>query len=183
MFKVGDKVIIVSTETTKTRHGLVPYMKAAFENGTVIEVTRVRGERIFCMHESFNWSFCFASSDLMLANKTPTLCPVIAMKDAQGGVKYDNGKADLSLLSYEALSEISRAFEFGAKKYGRYNYLGGMEWTRIISALLRHAYAFAWGEDNDKESGLSHLAHCGACVIMLLDFSTKKLGSDNRYKK
>lgn len=105
------------------------------------------------------------------------------MNDKKEGVKYDQGKADLSILSYDALSQIAKAFEFGAKKYGRYNYLGGMEWTRIGSALLRHTYAWVWGEDCDEESGLHHLAHAGACVIMLLDYVLKGLGTDNRYKK
>ncbi len=98
------------------------------------------------------------------------------------GVKHDQGKADLSLLSYDALTEIARAFEFGAKKYGRYNYLGGMEWTRIGGALLRHTYAWLWGEDYDEESGIHHLGHAGACVVMLLDYVLKGLGKDNRYK-
>lgn len=99
------------------------------------------------------------------------------------GLKFDNGKPDLSLLSYGALGQIAKAFEFGMKKYGRYNYLNGMEWTRISSALLRHAYAFIWGENNDPESGLHHLAHCGACVIMLLDYTLLGKGTDNRYKE
>jgi hypothetical protein len=105
------------------------------------------------------------------------------MNLSQNGVKHDQGKPDLSILSYGALAEIAKAFEFGAKKYGRYNYLGGMEWTRIGSALLRHTYKWLWGQDNDDESGLHHLAHVGACVIMLLDYVLLGLGTDNRYKK
>lgn len=99
------------------------------------------------------------------------------------GIKFDQGKPDLSILSYDALSQIAKAFEFGAKKYGRYNYLNGMDWMRIASAGLRHIYQFIWVEDNDQESGLCHLAHAGACIIMLLDYFTKGLGTDNRYKR
>lgn len=98
------------------------------------------------------------------------------------GVKHDQGKADLSLLSFAALSEIARAFEFGAKKYGRYNYLNGMEWTRIAGACCRHVYAWLWGEDRDEESGLHHLGHAGACIVMLLDYCLHGLGEDNRYE-
>lgn len=101
----------------------------------------------------------------------------------ENGIKHDSGKADLSILSNAALCEIAKAFEFGAKKYGRYNYLKGMEWTRIASALCRHTYAWIWGEDRDKESGLHHLAHSGACVVMLLDYVLQGIGTDNRYKK
>lgn len=105
------------------------------------------------------------------------------MNQENKGIKHDNGKPDLSILSLNALTQITRAFEFGAKKYGRYNYLGGMEWTRIASALLRHTYAWIWGEDYDKESGLHHLAHAGACVVMLLDYVMMGIGKDDRYKK
>jgi hypothetical protein len=100
----------------------------------------------------------------------------------QKGIKYDTGKADLSILSYGALAEIAKAFQFGAKKYGRYNYLGGMDWTRIASACLRHTYKWIWGEDKDEESGLHHLAHSGACIVMLLDYVLLNKGNDNRYK-
>lgn len=97
--------------------------------------------------------------------------------------KFDSDKADLSLLSIHALSEIAKAFEFGAKKYGRYNYLEtGFEYTRLLSACLRHIGAWTWGENNDPESGLSHLAHAGACVVMLLDHVHYKIGNDNRHR-
>lgn len=98
------------------------------------------------------------------------------------GVKHDQGKPDLSILSYDALSEIAKAFEFGAKKYGRYNYLSGMKWTRIAGAAGRHLFKWLWKGDKDEESGLSHLSHLGACCVMLLDYEIKGLGEDDRYK-
>ncbi len=97
------------------------------------------------------------------------------------GVKHDAGKPDLSILSYDALCEIAKAFEFGAKKYGRYNYLKGMKWTRIGSAAARHLFQWLWVGGKDPESGLSHLAHFGACCVMLLDYEIKSLGEDDRY--
>lgn len=99
-----------------------------------------------------------------------------------GGVKHDQEKPDLALLPKEALDGIARAFMVGEKKYGRYNYLKGMEWTRLISALMRHVTAFNSGEDFDKESGLNHIYHAGACVMMLIAYYENNLGKDNRYK-
>lgn len=96
------------------------------------------------------------------------------------GLKYDDGKADLTLLNRWALEEIAHAFAFGARKYGRYNYRKGMAWTRIAGGALRHINAWVWGENKDPESGLSHLAHAGACVFMLLDYEHNNLGEDNR---
>ena len=98
----------------------------------------------------------------------------------EGGVKHDNGKPDLSLLPYPALEELSRAMMFGAKKYGRNNYRKGMAWTRLLGACLRHVTAFSFGEDKDPESGLSHLAHAGACILFLLTYEKLKLGKDDR---
>lgn len=99
------------------------------------------------------------------------------------GIKHDQEKPDLSLLPPEFLNEVARAMMYGAKKYGRLNYVGGMEWHRIVAASLRHMTAFMYGEDNDPESGVSHLGHAGACVLMLCVYFKRSLGTDTREKK
>lgn len=99
------------------------------------------------------------------------------------GVKYDEGKAPLSLIPTCALVAEARVMGFGAKKYGRFNYRGGMDWSRLIDASLRHITAFSDGEDNDPESGLSHLAHARSCLGMLLDYVENNLGTDDRCKQ
>jgi len=99
------------------------------------------------------------------------------------GVKHDQEKPDLSLLPKEFLEEVARAFMHGEKKYGRYNYLGGMDWHRLIAASMRHITAFQDGENLDPESGLNHLGHAGACIAMLLTYCNRSLGTDTRYKK
>ena len=99
------------------------------------------------------------------------------------GVKHDEGKAPLSLIPTCALAAEARAMGFGAKKYGRFNYRGGMDWSRLIDASLRHITAFNAGENDDSESGLPHLAHARACLGMLLDYIENNLGTDDRYKK
>lgn len=99
------------------------------------------------------------------------------------GVKHDQEKPDLSLLPKEFLEEVSKAFMHGEKKYGRYNFINGMEWHRVIAASLRHITSFNAGENVDAESGLSHLSHAGACIAMLLVYTSKGLGTDTRYKK
>jgi hypothetical protein len=99
------------------------------------------------------------------------------------GIKHDNEKPDLSLLPREFLDEVAKAMMYGEKKYGRYNYTGGMAWHRIIAACLRHVTAFASGEDTDRESGVSHLGHAGACVLMLTVYYKRNLGTDTREKK
>jgi hypothetical protein len=81
-----------------------------------------------------------------------------------GGLKYDEGKPDLSYISYEFLKEMALVREFGAKKYERDNWKKGFKITRSLAAALRHIYMFLAGETFDKESGRLHLAHAACCL-------------------
>lgn len=96
------------------------------------------------------------------------------------GVKHDNGKVQLSLLPYGPLCEIARVLEFGAKKYGRNNWRGGMKWTRLYDAALRHIRASLDGEDLDPETGLPHVAHAACSLMFLAEYYRKGIGEDDR---
>lgn len=96
--------------------------------------------------------------------------------------KFDENKPDISLLPYNSLAEISKAMMFGAKKYGRHNYLEGRGWLSLGAAMLRHGLKWVDGEDKDPESGVSHLAHVSANCIMLMEYAFRGLGNDDRYK-
>src|SRR5216683_1752277 len=75
-------------------------------------------------------------------------------------VKHDEGKPDLTMFTWEMLEQVARVRMFGAGKYGRGNFKKtGFKYTRSLAAALRHLFKFLGGEDNDQESGLSHLAH------------------------
>lgn len=99
---------------------------------------------------------------------------------SEGGLKYDSGKPKMSLVTTECIAGIARALEYGAAKYGRNNYKKGMDWTRVIDALMRHTRSFTDKEDNDTESGLNHLYHAGACINMLIYYYEKQVGNDDR---
>lgn len=96
--------------------------------------------------------------------------------------KSDENKPDLSLLPRNAKEEVAKVFMFGAEKYGRYNYLKGMDWTRLIAAADRHMTKWNDGETLDEESGLNHLAHAICGLMMLLEYKARDLGTDDRYK-
>ena len=98
------------------------------------------------------------------------------------GLKFDQGKAPMSLLSREALEQTALVLEFGRKKYAAHNWRKGFEWSRPLSAAMRHILAFQDGEDKDPESGLSHLAHAAACIMFLLEFEKTHKELDDRYK-
>lgn len=105
------------------------------------------------------------------------------MKNAtDAGLKFDAGKPGLELLPFESLVEIAKVLDFGAKKYAAHNWRKGMGWGRLIGALLRHTFAFARGENNDPETGLSHLAHAGCCLLFLLSYVITGGGNDDRFR-
>lgn len=71
----------------------------------------------------------------------------------------------------ESLAELARVYEFGARKYADYNYRLGYPFSLSFNALMRHAWAWQWGEDNDPESGLNHMAHAAWHALNLVMFS------------
>lgn len=96
------------------------------------------------------------------------------------GVKHDAGKAPLSLIPADALTEIANVFGFGAQKYAAFNWTGGFDHRRLYDAMLRHTFASLAGENVDSESGRDHLAHAGCCILMLLSHRLRGLGTDDR---
>lgn len=97
------------------------------------------------------------------------------------GVKHDSEKPRTDLLPPDALIGAAKAFAYGAKKYAAWNYLNGLAWTRVYGALLRHAFAWALGEETDEESKLPHLDHMAACALMLSAMVKRKKGTDDRW--
>lgn len=94
--------------------------------------------------------------------------------------KDDAGKVRVELVPPAALLEVGRAFTYGAEKYGADNWRKGAGWSRYVGASLRHVLAWSSGEDADAESGLSHLAHAAACLLILMELQRGRLGADDR---
>lgn len=99
------------------------------------------------------------------------------------GIKKDENKTPIGLLPPEAIFEIGKVFDFGARKYSPHNWRGGFRWSRLYDAVLRHLFAWIGGEDKDPESGLSHLAHAACGLMMLLTHELKGYGEDDRHKE
>lgn len=98
------------------------------------------------------------------------------------GTKHDDGKPSIALLPPEAIIEVAKVFTFGAAKYDEHNWRKGFKYVRVASAILRHIFAWLGGEDLDKESGISHLAHAVAGLMFLISFQKTNSGVDDRYK-
>ena len=90
------------------------------------------------------------------------------MTEKQQGQKHDQDKPRLDYLDPYAMEEVAKVLTFGSAKYGAYNWQKGIESGRLIAACLRHVFAFMRGEENDPESGLSHLAHAMCCLMFLI---------------
>ena len=92
------------------------------------------------------------------------------------GLKFDTGKIRMALIDPEFVKGLAEVMTFGANKYSDNSWqaLENAE-SRYKDALLRHIYAYLSGEENDQESGLSHLKHASANLMFLEYFSRKKV--------
>jgi hypothetical protein len=99
------------------------------------------------------------------------------------GLKYDDEKVRVDLLDPEWLEQVGQVLTFGAKKYAAHNWRGGISFSRLIGAALRHTLAIMRGEDTDPESGLPHSAHASCCLMFLSWMMTHRKDLDDRYKQ
>lgn len=88
------------------------------------------------------------------------------------GTKFDKGKNRIELVPPEIIEGIAQVLTFGAGKYGDFNWRKGLEYSRVVGALLRHIFAYMRGEREDPETGLSHLQHAACNLAFLVTFET-----------
>ena len=90
-------------------------------------------------------------------------------------------KTRFDLIPFAAVGEIADVLAYGAEKYCANNWCRGTEWSRYFSALCRHIFAWWRGEDKDPETGFSHLAHAGCCLLFLMEYQRNAWGTDDRF--
>ena len=98
------------------------------------------------------------------------------------GARYNDGKADLSLIPLSTLEDEARVWMYGEKKYKRFNWMKGMAWSIPMACALRHLAAWQNGEDLDPESGQPHLAHAMCNLRMLTLYARTYPEGDDRPK-
>ena len=91
------------------------------------------------------------------------------------GFKETQGKLRWSLLPMDALEEVVRVLEYGAcNKYAMDNWKQVPHFGAYMDAIQRHWIAyFIKGEEFDKDSGLSHLAHM-MCDVLFVEWHRKQ---------
>jgi|TARA_X000001382_G_C3154999_1_gene174237 hypothetical protein len=90
-------------------------------------------------------------------------------------------KTRFDLVPWEAVGDIADVLSIGARKYSANNWCRGTEWGRYFAALCRHIFAWWRGEDLDRETGKSHLAHAGCCLLFLMEYQRNNWGIDDRF--
>lgn len=101
--------------------------------------------------------------------------------NTNGALKFDGEKPRMDLLDRYALEQLASVLTFGAKKYAAHNWRKGLQYSRLVAAAMRHIQAFNDGEDNDPESGLSHVAHAMCCMMFLLGTINHRPDMDDRW--
>jgi hypothetical protein len=118
-------------------------------------------------------------------NKDPFISELERQKgeEEKRALRYNQGKLKWSLVDWKCLEPMVEVLEVGAQKYESHNWKKGLPVTEVSESLIRHMFAFMNGEDNDPESGKSHLGHV-MCNAMFLIYTLKeKPQFDDRYEK
>lgn len=93
-------------------------------------------------------------------------------------------KIPLHLFPMTAVLYGTVALLDGALKYGRTNWrAAGVRASIYYDACLRHLSRWFEGEDLDPDSGIPHLAHALACIVIIIDAKeANNLKDDRMYK-
>jgi len=87
--------------------------------------------------------------------------------------KQDDQKPMWQILMSTPVEEVVKVFTMGAKKYAAFNWRNGVGDKdyrfRLLAAACRHVYAYFSGRRLDEESGIHHLAHACADLLMVID--------------
>jgi len=96
--------------------------------------------------------------------------------------KHDSNKLPWHLLPTDAMEEVLKVLDYGAKKYSPNNWCAGADWSRYYDAMQRHLWSWWAGETLDEETRKSHLAHAACCLLFLIAYEKRNIGTDDRSK-
>lgn len=95
------------------------------------------------------------------------------------GIKFDQGKAPLSLIDPRFTEEVARVLAIGEQKYGRANWQG-LKVERLLDAVKRHTLELEKSNDHDDETGLHHAAHAASGLMFIFWLLNNRPASDDR---
>lgn len=95
-----------------------------------------------------------------------------------------SAKTPFSTVPQTVLAEIGLAMLEGALKYGKHNYrVVGVRASVYMDALNRHMSKWWEGEDDDPDSGLSHVTKAITSLVVLRDAMIQGKLNDDRPPK
>lgn len=115
----------------------------------------------------------------MQSDNTDLIAQTKKLDEIKETLKFDEGKPCMSDIPQLSLMSVAKVFNYGAKKYSKFNYSGGTDWLRYYDAAQRHMNAWMTGEDID-ESSHNHIDHTIASLMMLRENMHLGTGVDNR---
>lgn len=89
------------------------------------------------------------------------------------------GKGDMVSLPWEAILRLSRHYEAGAEKYGRWNYQKGIPVSSFIDSACRHLAKYQCGMDDEDHLAAAAFNVLGAMLMEttrpeLIDLPSRK---------
>jgi hypothetical protein len=123
--------------------------------------------------------------DMLRRGELPDkFAPTVSLPDNNPKSQYGTKKPSLlSCVPASALLIEGQVMSLGRFKYGPFNWRENSVSAEVyIDALLRHVMAWNAGQDNDEESGVSHLGHARACLGILIDAMENGAMIDDRPK-
>ena len=72
------------------------------------------------------------------------------------------GKGDMVSLPNSAILRLSKHYEIGAKKYGRWNYTKGIPVSSFLDSALRHIFKYLDGWDDEDHMSAAAFNILGA---------------------
>lgn len=105
----------------------------------------------------------------------------LALPDGNPKTRFGVAKPPLSLIPGQARVLLAEAFRDGARKYGPANWrVDPVTASTYLNAAERHLISWQDGEENAEDSGVHHLAHAAACLLILLDAQASGTLKDDR---
>jgi len=109
--------------------------------------------------------------------------PKEATRSKTGSLRFNNGKPQIHQVPKCLMEGAAEGFGYGERKYGKWNWEKGNNYSVPFDSCVRHLNAFFWEGDLDGESGIHHLKLAACNLAMLLYYIEKYPELDDRPNK
>lgn len=103
----------------------------------------------------------------------------VRVVDPKTGGEKGSKLARFSLIPADFLWALAEHYGRGARKYEDRNWERGYKWSLTLDAHERHLKQWLLGEDNDEETGSSHLVAAAWHLVALWWFHRHNRGTDD----